>query len=119
QLGAARDVLDLRRRERVQVDPVALLDRPEEILVELDPEIGMMPALHQERRAADRERLLDLLEDDRLRQEVALLAIARPTVGGTEAAAGVADVRVVDVPIDDERDPLRVDLAVSELVRGP
>ena len=46
QLRAARDVLHLGRRERVQVDRVALLDRAEEILVEVDPEVrgGGRPA---------------------------------------------------------------------------
>ena len=117
QLRAPGDVLDLGRRERVQVNPVALLDRAEEILVELDAEVWMVTALHEERGAADRERLLDLLEDDRLRQEVALLAVPGPPVEGAEVAVGVADVRVVEVPVDDERHPLRVDPAIAELVR--
>ena len=80
ELRAARDVLDLRRRERVQVDLVARLDRAEEVLVEVDPEVGVVPALHEQARAADRERLLDLLVDHRLRQEVAPRACRR--VGG-------------------------------------
>src|SRR3989304_1307960 len=64
QLRPPRDVLDLWRRECMQMDPVALLDRAEEVLVVVDPEIGMVPALHQHARAPDRQRLLDLLEDD-------------------------------------------------------
>ena len=72
ELRAARDVLDLGRRERVQVDRVARLDRAEEILVVVDPEVGVVAALHQHAGAAERERLLDLLVDHRLRQQVAL-----------------------------------------------
>ena len=60
ELRAPRDVLDLGRRQRVQVDRVALLDRAEQILVPVDVEVGMVAALHQQRRAAERERLLDL-----------------------------------------------------------
>src|SRR5918999_1106280 len=103
-LRAARDVLDLRRREGVEVDLVAGLDRGEEILVEFDAEIWMVPALHQERRPADRERLLDLLEDDRLREEVALAPVSRTPVEGAKVAIRMADVGVVDVPVDDEGD---------------
>ena len=117
QLRAARDVLDLGRRQRVQVDLVARLDRAEQILVVVDVEVGMVAALHEQARAADRERLLDLLEDDRLREQIALARVARPPVERAEVAVRVADVRVVEVPVDDERDPLGVVLAVADLVR--
>src|SRR4029453_6489005 len=73
-------------------------------------------ALHQQARASDREGLLDLLEDHRLRQQVALARVARPAVERAEVAVRVADVRVVEVPVDDERDPRRVALAVADLV---
>src|SRR5262249_13689769 len=66
---------------------------------------------------ADRECLLDLLEDDRLRQQVALAAVAGAAVEGAEVAVRVADVRVIQVPVDDERDLVRVRLPVPELVR--
>ena len=119
QLRAARDVLDLGRRQRVQVDRVALLERAEEVLVVVDAEVRVVPALHEDARAADRERLLDLLVDDRLREEVALGAVAGPAVEGAEVAVGDADVRVVDVPVDDERDPVRVGAASAQLRRRP
>ena len=117
QLRPARDVLDLRRRERVQVDRVALLDRAEEVLVVVDGEVGVVAALHEDAGAADCERLLDLLEDDGLREQVALGAVAGPAVEGTEVAVGDADVRVVDVPVDDERDPAGVGATRSERLR--
>ena len=118
QLRAARDVLDLGRRQRVQVDRVALLERAEEVLVVVDPEVRVVAALHEDAGAADRERLLDLLVDDRLREQVALGAVAGPAVEGAEVAVGDADVRVVDVAVDDERDPAGVRTARAELVRG-
>ncbi len=119
QLRAARDVLDLRRRERVQMDLVARLDRAEEILVVVDPEVGVVAALHEEPRAADGERLLDLLVDDRLGEEVSLARVAGAAVERTEVAVGDADVRVVEVPIDDERHLRGVVRAVADLVRDP
>src|SRR5215210_644166 len=116
QLGAPRDVLHLARRERVQVDRVARLDRAEEVFVVRDVEVRVVAALHEQPGAADRERLLDLLEDDRLGQQVALARVARAAVEGAEVAVRVADVRVVEVSVDDERDPRRVALAVADLV---
>jgi hypothetical protein len=77
-----------------------------------------MSALHQETGAAQRERLLDLLEDDRLRQEVTLTPVAGAPVERAEVAVGDADVRVVQVAVDDEGDAGRVDLAVAEYVRS-
>ena len=114
ELRAACDVLDLRLGERVQVDRVALLDRAEEILVVVDREVGMVAALHEDARPTDRKRLLDLLEDDRFRQQVPLGAVARPAIEGAEVAVGDANVRVVDVAIDDERDPAGVGASRSE-----
>ena len=68
--------------------------------------------------AADRERLLDLLEDDGLRQEVALARVTGAAVEGAEVAVRVADVRVVDVAVDDERHARRIGLAGAKLVGG-
>src|SRR5205814_1220657 len=107
-----------RRRQRVEMDLVPRLDRGEEILVVVDAEVGVVAALHEEAGAAERERLLDLLEDDRLRQQVALALVARPAVEGAEVAVGDAEVRVVEVAIDDEGDALRVVQPVADLVRG-
>src|SRR5205823_12683329 len=118
QLRPSRDVLHLGRRERVQVDRIARLDRAEEILVVVDPEIRMVAALHQETGATERERLLDLLEDNRLREEISLARVAWTAVERAEVAVRVADVRVVEVAVDDERDPRRVGSSVAELVRG-
>src|SRR5436309_5025 len=95
QLAAPRDVLDLRRREGVEVDLVARLDRAEQILVVVDAEIRVVTALHQQSGAAEGDRLFDLLEDDGLRQQVALARVSGTAVKGAEVAVGVADVRIV------------------------
>ena len=79
----------------------------------------MVAALHQQAGAAEREGLLDLLEDDRLRQEVPVSPVTRAPVEGAEVAVGHADVRVVEVPVDDEGDPRRIGAAGAKLVRGP
>src|SRR4029079_4001154 len=90
---------------------------PEQILVVVDGEVGMVPSLHQQAGAAEREGLLDLLEEDRLRQQVALTSVAGTAVERAELAVRVTDVRVVEVAVDDERDPRGVGLAVADLVR--
>ena len=75
-----------------------------------------MPALHEDAGAADRERLLDLLVDDGLWQEVRLPLVARAPVEGAEVAVRDAHVGVVQIPVDDERDACRVREAVANLV---
>jgi hypothetical protein len=120
ELRAPRDVLDLGRRERVEVDRVALLDRAEEILVVVDPEVGVVATLHEQPGAAERERLLDLLVDHGLGQQIALAHVAWPAVERAEVAVRDADVRVVEVPVDDERHHGRVGQPVPDLVcRAP
>ena len=76
-----------------------------------------MASLHEQPGAADRERLLDLLVDDRLREEIRLALVARAPVERAEVAVGDADVRVVEVPIDDERHLRGIGEPVAELVR--
>src|SRR5438270_13823443 len=101
----------------MQVDLVLRPDRAEEILVIVDAEIGVVAALHEQTGAAERERLLDLLEDDGLRQQVALARVAGLAVERAEVAVGVTDVRVVEIAVDDESDPLGIVLAIADLVR--
>ena len=76
-----------------------------------------MAALHEDAGASDRDRLLDLLVDHRLREQVALALVPRPPVERAEVAVGHADVRVVEIPIDDERHARRVVQPVADLVR--
>src|SRR4051812_24395154 len=118
ELAAPCDVLHLGRGQRVQVDLVASLDRAKEIFVVVDREVGMMAALHEQPGAAEGDRLLDLLEDDRLGQEIALPRVSWASVERAELAIRVTDVRVVEVPVDDERDASGVGLPVAKLVGG-
>ena len=117
EVRAPRNERDLRRRERMQVElRVPLLDRAEDVLVPLDAKVWVVTALHQRARATDRDRLLDLGEDDPLRQDVALALIAGLAVERAEVAVRDADIGVVDVAIDDVRDLAGIRLAVADLV---
>ncbi len=81
-------------------DIEALLDRAEEALEIGDVQVGMEAALHHDRGPAQIERLLDLVVD-LLAGEHICLGVSRLAVEGAEPAARYADVRVVDVAIDD------------------
>ena len=87
----------------MQVDGVPALDVGKQILVPLNAQVGVVPPLQQQRRATEAERLLDLPEDDLLGEDVPT-RVTRAAVKGTEIAVGHAEVGVVDVSIDDERD---------------
>ena len=80
-----------------------LLDRAEQVLVPLDLQIGMQAALHQHAGAAQVERLLNLVEDRFLRQDVAF-GVPHRAVERAEAAILGAEVGVVDVAVDDVGD---------------
>ena len=74
-----------------------------------------MAALHQDLHAAQRLGLVDLRADLLERQRVAF-AVLRPPVERAEAAVGDADVRVVDVAVDDVRDDVVRVLRVADAV---
>ncbi len=100
----AREVDDLGRRQRVQLElGIALLDRAEEIFVPLQRQVGVVAALQQQLHAADRDGLVDLAEDLVEAEDIAA-GIADGPVERAEVAARDADVRVVDVSIDDVGD---------------
>ena len=100
-----RALPDLERRERVHVDPRhGVLDRPHDVRVVVARERRMDPALEADLRRAALPRLLgapnDLLERDEVRR-AAQVRRELPLRERAEAAAEVADVRVLDVPGDD------------------
>ena len=104
QLRKPRDVQDFRWRERVQLEAgIAALHRAEQILVPADRDVGIVSALQQELHAAEPDRLVDLREDLVEAERVAFARSHRP-VERAELAAGDADVRVVDVAVDDVGD---------------
>src|SRR5262245_13584358 len=90
----------------------------EEILVPLDREVGVMATLQEQLVAADGDGLVDLLEDLLEAEHIAFARSDWP-VERAEVAARHADVRVVDVAVDDVRhDPLGV-LASADRVGEP
>ena len=106
-----RNRQDLRSGEAMQVDRKSLFDRTEQVLEIFDLQIRIDAALHQHAGAAKVHGLLNLAEDLLFRENVALLVTHRP-VEGAEAAVLGAEVRMVDVAVDDvARHALRVKLA--------
>ena len=79
------------------------LDVAQQVEVPLERDVRIVPALDEDLHAAERLGLLDLLAD-LLERERVPFAVLRATVEGAEAAVGHADVRVVDVAVDDVRD---------------
>ena len=82
---------------------IALLHRAEEILVPLDRQIGVVAALQQELHAADGDRFVDLAED-LVEAEDIPFGVPDGSIERAEVAARDADVRVVDVAVDDVGD---------------
>src|SRR5580693_8341296 len=97
------DVRDLGRGEAVAPDVEFDFDGAKEVFIPFDLEVRVQAALEEDARAAEVDGLLDLVEDDFARENVAFLA-AHGTVEGAEAAVFGAEVGVVDVAIDDVRD---------------
>ena len=117
EVERCRALPDLERRERVHVDPGhGVLDRPDDVRVVVAREGRMDPALEADLGRAALPRLLgaphDLLERDEIRGAAQVrrqLALRE----GAEAAAEVADVRVLDVPGHDVADLVAADLAAQ------
>src|SRR5690606_26734308 len=116
QLRDLRDHLDLGRAEAVHVDGVVLLDVAQEPRIPVERQVRVVSALHQDLHAAQRLRFVDLRADLFVRQPVRLVVL-RPPVEGAEAAVGDADVRVVDVAIDDVADDAVRVLLLPQCVR--
>src|SRR6266404_2279445 len=99
----AREEVDLRGREAVDVDRVVALDVAQQIEIPLERDVGVVSALHQNLHAADCLELVDLAADFLERQQVPLGMFGAP-IERAELAVGDADVRVIDVSVDDVRD---------------
>ncbi len=92
--------------EPVNVDLGKLaFDVRQQIQVPLQGQFGVMAALHQDLRAAEGDRLLNLpvhfVEGDDIRVRILL----RP-IKGAELAIDIADIRIIDIAIDDVSDDL-------------
>ena len=82
---------------------IPLLDRAEQILVPRERQIGIVAALQQQLDAADGDRLVDLSEQLVESEHVAFGRSDGP-IERAEVALRDADVRVVDVAVDDVGD---------------
>ena len=94
---------------------IPFLDGAEQILVPLERQIRVVTALQQQLSAAERDRLVDLAEDLSEAQHVSFRRADGP-IERAEVAARNADVRVVDVAIDDVGDDPFGMLAGADLV---
>ena len=97
---------------------IALLDRAEQILVPRQRQVGIVAALQQQLHAADGDRFVDLPEQLVEPEHVALGRSDRP-VERAEVALRDADVRVVDVAVDDVGDDALGMLAGADAVGEP
>ena len=75
----------------------------QQVEIPLERDVRVVPALHQDLDAAQRLGFVDLGADLLERQRLAFVVL-RAAVERAEAAVGDADVRVVDVAVDDVRD---------------
>src|SRR6185437_13181007 len=98
-----RNVCNLRRGKTMAPDIELCLDGAEKIFVPFDLEIGMQSALKKHASAAEIDRFLNLAEDRFARKNVAFL-VAERTIEGAEAAILRAEIRVVDIAVNDVRD---------------
>src|SRR3954463_16236750 len=80
-----------------------LLDIAHQLEVPLEGNVGIVPALEQDLHAADRLALVNLGADLLEAQDIPLIVL-RPAVEGAELTVCYANVRVVDVPVDDVGD---------------
>jgi hypothetical protein len=79
------------------------LHSAKEIFVPVQRQVGIVPALQQQLPAPECDRLVDLPED-LLEPEHVPFSRSDRTVEGAEITAGDADIRVVDVAVDDVAD---------------
>lgn len=108
-LGDTGHVLDLARPQAVDDElRVRGLDRGEVFLVVLDTEVRVVPALEHDLRPAELDGLRAAAQNVFQIPRPALGGVLRRRVEGAELARRDADVRVVDVALDDvRRDVLR------------
>src|SRR5258708_36571232 len=97
-------VVDFRRRKTMQLKTrVPRGQGPQQIFVPFDAKGRVQSALHQHTRAAQGNRLVNLRANLVDRAHVSIRG-ARPSIKRAERADYIADVRVVDVAIDDVSD---------------
>src|SRR6185312_11228949 len=79
------------------------LDGPQQILIPFDFQVGMQSALHEDACSAQVDGLPNLIEDGFLRKDVSF-RMPHGAVESAEAAIFGAEIRVVDIPVNDVAD---------------
>src|SRR5262249_52910392 len=88
----------------------------QQILVPLNAKVRMQASLHQHAGAAEGDRFVDLFADFVYCAHIGIRC-ARSPVEGAERADDVADVRIVDIAVDDVGDDVFGVTAPANLVR--
>src|SRR6266550_2556368 len=93
-------MLKLRRTESVNIDVrILFADVPEKSDIPVEPQLRMMPPLHEDLNTAHGRKFVQLLIELFEREHV-MIFIALGAVKRAEFAVNVANVRVIDVSID-------------------
>src|SRR4029450_13886399 len=99
-----REMLKLRRTEPVNIDVrIFFPNVPQQIDIPLERQFRMMPPLHKNLTAADGRKFVELLIDLLERENVMILILLR-SIKRAELAVNIANVRVIDVSIDNVGD---------------
>src|SRR6266446_5968514 len=118
QTGDQMQVMNLWRRKAVQLKARILRRQSaQQIFIPFNAKIRVQPALHQNARATQRNRLVNLLADFIDRANVSV-GRAGPAIESAESADNIADIRVVYVAIDDVGDDVVRMTAPANLIRG-
>src|SRR5260370_347669 len=105
------DVDNFGRGETVAPDGVSRLNRAQQVFVPFDLEFWVQTALHQDSRAAQIKRLLNLLEDHFAGVQVTF-GVPHWTIKRAKAAIFGAEIGVINIAIDNVTDPaFRMQLA--------
>src|SRR5438445_5577300 len=96
-----REMLELGRTEPVNINARILFpDVMQQVDIPRELQFLMMPALHQDLNPAHGQKFVELLINLLKAKNVMILVFLGP-IKGAEFAVNVADVRVVDIAIDD------------------
>src|ERR1044072_4976166 len=98
------DVVNLRWRKTMQLKVWILrTQRSQQVFVTFDSKTRMQSSLHQDPGSTQRDRFVDLFANLIDRSHIGVRR-ARPAIESAKCANDVADIRVIDVPIDDVSD---------------
>src|SRR6266404_4570553 len=118
QSGDQMQVVNLWRRETMQLKARILrAQSTQKIFIPFDAKVRVQSALHQHPRAAQSNRLVNLCANLVDRAHVSI-GRARPPIKRAERADNIADVRIVDVAIDDVSDDVVGMPSLANLIGG-